>query len=56
MVVSRLKDVMKDLSFKTVKGFCHQVSQAYKNMKPNDEFDIKDVSIIAKYDKDIKRE
>lgn len=50
MVVSRLKDVMKDLSFKTVKGFCHQVSQAYKNMKPNDEFDIKDVSIIAKYD------
>lgn len=50
MVVNKLKEAMKDLSFKTVEGFCRQVSQTYKNMKPDDEFDIKDLSIVAKYD------
>lgn len=41
---------MKSLSFKTVEDFCYEVSSVYDNMELDDEFDIKDLSIIAKYD------
>lgn len=50
MVVSYLKEVMKDLSFKTVEDFCYEVSSIYEDMESDDEFDIKDLSIIAKYE------
>ena len=54
MVVNYLKEVMKDLSFETVEDFCYEVSSIYEGMEPDEEFDIEDLSIIAKYEEATK--